>query len=72
MGDDFEREQNEDGEPVEHVVHRGPRERPAELGGHLHLTHGHDRVSHRGADVGAHHDRNGRRHRQNYNTTPTN
>ena len=47
---------NEDGEPVEHVMYGGCPERPPELVFERSLAQRHDGVCDRGADVSAHHD----------------
>lgn len=58
----LQRQQHQHGQPVEHVVHGGGRERPPELVpvGRLHQRH--NRVGHRRADVRAHHDGDGLPH----------
>ena len=56
--DDFQNEEDDDGQPVEHVVHGGGGEGAPELVSVADLSEGHNRVGHRRADVGAHDDRN--------------
>ena len=63
--DDFDDEQRDDGQPVEHVVHGGGGEGAPELISVADLSEGHNRVGHRRADVGAHDDRNRQWHSQN-------
>ena len=60
----FERQENDDGEPVEHVVDGGGGERSLELVAISRLRHRHDRVGQRRADVHSHDDRDRRTHWQ--------
>lgn len=61
---DLQRQQDDDSEPVEHVVDGGCGEGPSELAAVGGLAQGHHRVGHRRPDVGPHHDRDGVAHTQ--------
>ena len=55
----FNGQYTDDTQPVEHVVHGGCCESSPELVTFPGMRHGHDRVRHRRADVGAHDDEDG-------------
>ena len=64
-GDDFDDEEGDDSQPIEHIVDGGGGEGPSEFVTIAHLRQGNDRIGHRSADVGPQNNRNGYTHRQN-------
>ena len=59
-------EEDDDSEPVEHVVNCGSRKSAPKFVPIADLGEGDDGVGHRSANVGSHNDRNGHGYRQNY------
>ena len=55
----FQGQEDQDGQPVEHVVDGGCGEGPLEVVPVANLAHRHKRVGHGGTDVGSHYHRDG-------------
>ena len=62
----FDRQECDDAEPVEDVVHGRSCERSPKLVPIANVPHRDDRVRHRGSDVGSHHNRDGFSYIQNF------
>ena len=65
-GGRFDRQEYDDAEPVEDVVHGRSGERSPKLVPIADVSHRDDRVRHRRSDVGSHHNRNGFSYIQNF------
>lgn len=67
---DFQRQEDNDGQPVKHVVHSGPRKSSPEVADIRDLTNRDQRVCDRCSNVSTHNDRNGSLDVQNWKKGP--